>query len=372
MARQRGAGERVRRHGPAHRQGGEASGGLDATYHYYYNGQQLVETRNGSGNVLKQHVWGVTYIDELVQTALNDDPADGTEDDCESLYYALQDAHFNVLGMVDGDPSGGGALIERYEYTPYGQRTVYFSPGTNDTDAHAPTAISRRWTVGSTAQPYGLNGIGHQGLMHDEETGLVYNRARMLSPTLGRFMQRDPLGYVDGMSLYQYVNSRPIDWGDPYGTFSWLLNLIRPGIRGPIRPYPHVPNFPESFDDNWVLHSRKKHDYRKNEDKPPCPYEGGGWTKDVYIYTNIRSNSTIDFDGKFTKQKNINTTADTRVETWECYCDCWNYDTLECNKWKLEKISDIDIGNQHIEYTREIYRTRIEIIDGPAPPPGYV
>jgi hypothetical protein len=41
--------------------------------------------------------------------------------------------------------------------------------------------------------------FGHQGLMHDEENGLVYNRHRMLHPRAGRFMQCDPLGYVDGM-----------------------------------------------------------------------------------------------------------------------------------------------------------------------------
>ena len=46
--------------------------------------------------------------------------------------------------------------------------------------------------------------FGHQGLLHDEATGLIYNRARYLHPGLGRFMQRDPLGYVDGMSVYAY------------------------------------------------------------------------------------------------------------------------------------------------------------------------
>ena len=45
------------------------SGDWDSTYHYYYKGQSMAETRNGSGYVLKQHVWGLTYIDELVQVA---------------------------------------------------------------------------------------------------------------------------------------------------------------------------------------------------------------------------------------------------------------------------------------------------------------
>lgn len=44
-----------------------------------------------------------------------------------------------------------------------------------------------------------------QGLMHDEELSngdIIYNRARVLHARLGRFMQRDPLGYVDGLNAY--------------------------------------------------------------------------------------------------------------------------------------------------------------------------
>ena len=36
-------------------------------------------------------------------------------------------------------------------------------------------------------------------------------------PRLGRFLQRDPGGYVDGMNLYEYVSGAPITWVDPSG-----------------------------------------------------------------------------------------------------------------------------------------------------------
>lgn len=36
-------------------------------------------------------------------------------------------------------------------------------------------------------------------------------------PGTGRWLQRDPIGYVDGTSLYQYVKSRSIDLSDPMG-----------------------------------------------------------------------------------------------------------------------------------------------------------
>ena len=34
----------------------------------------MIETRNGSSQVLEQYVWGTQYIDELVQIAINNSP----------------------------------------------------------------------------------------------------------------------------------------------------------------------------------------------------------------------------------------------------------------------------------------------------------
>lgn len=42
--------------------------------------------------------------------------------------------------------------------------------------------------------------------------------ARVFHAGLGRFTTRDPLGYVDGASLYQYVSSNPLAGVDPQGT----------------------------------------------------------------------------------------------------------------------------------------------------------
>ncbi len=62
------------------------SGDREATYHYYYNGQapagqagQVIETRNNATvqQVLKQHVWGIMYVDELLQIGINQDPKIG-------------------------------------------------------------------------------------------------------------------------------------------------------------------------------------------------------------------------------------------------------------------------------------------------------
>jgi uncharacterized protein RhaS with RHS repeats len=49
------------------------------------------------------------------------------------------------------------------------------------------------------------------------EVGIYYYRARYFSVTLGRFLQRDPIGYEGGINLYSYCGNSPNDYTDPMG-----------------------------------------------------------------------------------------------------------------------------------------------------------
>ncbi len=62
--------------------------------------------------------------------------------------------------------------------------------------------------------------FGYTGREPDE-TGLVYYRARYYDPTLGRFTQRDPIGFSGGVNRYRYVNDNPIMYYDPLGLFGY-------------------------------------------------------------------------------------------------------------------------------------------------------
>ncbi len=52
---------------------------------------------------------------------------------------------------------------------------------------------------------------------YDWQTGVYYYRARSYDSHLGRFLQRDPAGMVDGPNMYAYCGNGPVNNRDPSG-----------------------------------------------------------------------------------------------------------------------------------------------------------
>ncbi len=170
------------------------SGSLSQTRHNYLSVQnQVLEERVDTSTDADRHfLWGLRFVDDLILRD-RETPATGPLDE---RLYALTDPRFCVLALCDES----GTVQERFAYEPFGHSKVL-------TPAYANrTSSDYAWEYRYTGRELDL------------DTGINYFRARYYHAELGRFISRDPLGYVDGMSLYRayFVPS----FVDPKGTIT--------------------------------------------------------------------------------------------------------------------------------------------------------
>ncbi|CAG4920134.1 RHS repeat-associated core domain-containing protein [Paraburkholderia gardini] len=140
-----------------------------------YDGPNLAAEYDAAGKLTRRYVFGPGVDAPLVQY-------EGAATNAKSWLYA------NQQGSVVALANGTGATIASQAYGPFGE------------------------TDGTPASRF-----GYTGQQYLASLGLYYYKARMYSPTLGRFLQTDPVGTADDLNLYVYVKNNPVNFTDPTG-----------------------------------------------------------------------------------------------------------------------------------------------------------
>lgn len=70
------------------------------------------------------------------------------------------------------------------------------------------------------------------GQYYDQESGLHYNYFRDYDPSLGRYVQSDPIGLAGGMNVYGYALQNPINLIDPFGLTTANARILAAAARG--------------------------------------------------------------------------------------------------------------------------------------------
>ncbi|MDF0486496.1 hypothetical protein PX554_00005 [Sphingomonas sp. H39-1-10] len=156
----------------------QISGGI--TSRFSYDGTDAIAEYDGSNNLRRRTVFGPGTDEPLVWYE-----GSGTTD--------RRWLHADERGSITAISNDTAAAIAVNSYDEYGM------PATGNMGRFQYTG--QMWLPETGSTPNGL-----------------YNyKARVYSPRLGGFLQTDPIGYGDGVNMYNYVHSDPVNNSDPSG-----------------------------------------------------------------------------------------------------------------------------------------------------------
>jgi RHS repeat-associated protein len=113
-----------------------------------------------------------------------------------TIYYFYRNQQYSITAVT----TSTGTIAERYAYTAYGQPTILDASGT----VLQTSNFSLRYSF--------------TGREWDATLGLHHFRARWMSPSAGRFLGRDPIGFEGSpFNLYEFLGGEALTEIDPTG-----------------------------------------------------------------------------------------------------------------------------------------------------------